>query len=64
MKCKVINMNPEIFVGIDELTVVLAADKTLVTHLADWMLKAESMITEFVKLANLEQIFGMQKDLE
>ncbi len=57
-------MNPEIFVGIDELTVVLAADKTLVKDLADWMLKAESMITEFVKLANLEQIFGMQKDLD
>ena len=57
-------MNPEILVGIDELTVVLAVDETLVKGLADWMQKAESMITEFSKLADLERIFGMQKDLD
>lgn len=57
-------MNPEIFVGIDELTVVLSADKTLVKGLVDWKPKAESMIKEFSRLANLERIFGMQKDLD
>lgn len=57
-------MNPEIFVGIDELTVVLSADKTLLKGLVDWKPKAESMITEFARLANLEYIFGMQKDLD
>lgn len=58
------NMYREILVGIDELTVVLSADKTLIRGLEDWKPKAESMITEFARLANLKGIFGTQKDLE
>lgn len=57
-------MNPKISVGIDELTVVLSVDKTLLKGLVDWKPKAESMIGEFSRLANLESIFGMKKDLE
>lgn len=57
-------MNPEILVGIDELMVVLSVDKTLLKGLVDWKPKAESMIEEFSRLANLENIFGMKKDLE
>lgn len=57
-------MKPETLLGIDELTVVLSADKALVKDLADWKSKAESMIAEFARLADLECIFGMQKDLD
>lgn len=57
-------MNPKIFVGIDELTAVLLSDKIFVKGLENWTQKAESMITEFARLANLERIFGMQKDLD
>lgn len=57
-------MNPEISVGIDELTIVLSADKTLLKGLANWKSKAERMITEFSHSANLEHIFGMKKDLD
>lgn len=57
-------MNPKIFVGIDELTFVLSVDKTLIKGLVDWTQKAEHMIAEFSRLANLEHIFGMQKDLD
>ena len=53
-----------IFLGIDELTLVLTADKTLIKGLTDWQSKAESMIAEFSRLASLERIFGMKKDLE
>lgn len=57
-------MNPEISIGIDELTVVLSADKALVKGLAGWMPKAESMIKELSRLARFEGIFGTQKDLD
>lgn len=57
-------MNQEILVGIDEITAVLSADKTLVKGLEDWKTKAESIITEFSRLANLERIFGVQKELD
>ena len=57
-------MNPEISLGIDELTAVLSADKSLVKSLADWMPKAESMIKDFSRMANLECIFGTQKNLD
>lgn len=57
-------MNPVIYTGIDELTVVLSADKTLLKGLTDWKPKAESMIQEFSRLAKLEDIFGMRKDLD
>lgn len=57
-------MNPEISVGIDELTAVLSADKALLKGLADWAQKAESMIAEFSRLAELERVFGMKKDLD
>ena len=55
--------NQEIFVGVDELTAVLSVDKRLFKSLADWKPKAESVITEFSRLANLERIFGVQKDI-
>lgn len=57
-------MNPEIFVGIDELTAVLLSDKIFVKSLENWTQKAESMITEFSQLANLERFFGKQKKLD
>lgn len=57
-------MKPKIFAGIDELTLVLSADKTLLKGLVAWMPKAESMIEEFAQRANLEHIFGTKKDLE
>lgn len=57
-------MNPKISVGIDELTAVLLSDKIFVESFENWTQKAESMITEFSKLANLERIFGIKKDLD
>ncbi len=57
-------MNPEILLGIDELTVVLSNIIPLLQGLAEWEEKAESMIKEFSRLANLESIFGKQKELE
>ncbi len=57
-------MNPRISVGVDELTVVLSADKTLLKGLIDWKPKAESMIAEFSRRAKLESIFGVRKDLD
>ncbi len=36
---------------------------TYTNGLADWEPKAESMITEFSRLANLEHFFGMRKEL-
>ena len=57
-------MNRETLLGIDELTMVLSADKTALGNPADWEPEAESMITEFARLAKLEHIFGEQKELE
>ena len=57
-------MNPIIFVGIDELTAVLTADKTHIKSLADWEQRAEKIIAELSRLANLERIFGVKKDLD
>lgn len=57
-------MNQQIFVGIDEFTVVLSNNIPLLQGLAQWEKRAEWMIKEFSKLANLERIFGTQKDLE
>lgn len=57
-------MEPEIFLGVDELTAVLSVDKGLIICLEDWEIKAESVIKEFSQLANLEGIFGAQKELE
>lgn len=54
-------MNQQIFVGIDELTIVLMA---YIVYMEEWKMRAERMITEFTKLANLEGIFGMQKELD
>lgn len=59
-----VNFEQKVLVGVDELTVVLSADKTLLKGLADWKPKAESMIKEFSCLANLESIFGTQKELD
>lgn len=53
-----------LFPGIDEFTLVLSTDKSAVEDIEDWQPKAESMITEFAHLANLESIFGEQKELE
>ncbi len=57
-------MNPKIFVGIDELTAVLKSNKIFTEGLKNWTQKAESMIAEFSRLANLERIFGKKKDLD
>lgn len=57
-------MNPKIFVGIDELTAVLKSNKIFTEGLENWTQKAESMIAEFSRLANLERIFGKKKDLD
>lgn len=57
-------MNPEILLGIDELTVVLSNTSPLFQGLAEWEKRAESMIKEFSQLADLERIFGKQKELE
>ncbi len=57
-------MNPKILIGIDEFTVVLSNIEPLWQGLAEWEKRAESMIKEFSKLADLEHIFGEQKKLE
>ncbi len=57
-------MDPKILLGIDELTVVLQSDKTLLKGLMEWKPKAESMIAEFARLSNLEGLFGKRKELD
>lgn len=57
-------MNPKILTGIDELTVVLLPNRIYENSLQNWEQKAESMITKFARLANLEHIFGTQKELD
>lgn len=57
-------MEKALSIGIDELTLVLSADKEGIERLEDWQPKAESMVAEFARLANLEDIFGAQKGLE
>lgn len=51
-------------VGIDELTLVLSADKAGIERLEDWQPKAEGMVAEFERRAGLERIFGKRKGLE
>ena len=57
-------MEPEIFLGIDEFTIVLSDVMPLWGGLGQWESKAESIITEFSRRADLERIFGTQKELE
>lgn len=56
-------MKQEVLAGVDEFTVVLSADKTLIQGLEDWKPKAEYMIGVFTRLANLEKIFGVKGEL-
>ena len=58
-------MEKQILLGVDELTLVLSlVDKTILEDLDEWQEKAESMISEFAGLANLETVFGSQRELE
>ena len=57
-------MEQKVLSGIDEFTVVLSNTKLLFRGLAEWEKRAESMIEEFSQLADLECIFGKQKELE
>ena len=57
-------MEQQIYTGIDELTVVLPNSEPLLQGLTEWEKKAENIIKEFSQLANLEHIFGKQKELE
>ena len=50
--------------SIDALTLILSVDRALLEGLADWQEKAQHMIAEFTKRANLEFIFGAQNPLE
>ncbi|MDE7446252.1 MAG: replication initiation factor domain-containing protein [Lachnospiraceae bacterium] len=50
--------------GVDECTLVLRADPADMEEIRDWQRKAERMITEFARLADLEHIFGAKKDLD
>lgn len=61
---KEINSNQEVLASIDEITLVLFANKNSVGELAEWEQKAEKMITEFSQLAKLENIFGEKMSLE
>ena len=54
----------KVLVGVDELTAVLMSAMIYADGLAGWEAKAEKMIKEFARLANLEGIFGKQKKLE
>ena len=58
------NSGQEVLVGIDELTAVLMSSMIYVGDLTEWEKKAEEMIKEFTRLANLEGIFGKKKELE
>ena len=58
-------MEKQILLGVDELTLVLSlVDKAILEDLDEWQEKAESMISEFAGLANLETVFGSQRNLE
>lgn len=57
------NFEEKVLIGVDELTVVLSNNVPLLKGLADWEKRAELMIKEFSRLANLECTFGMQKEL-
>lgn len=58
-------MEKRILLGVDELTLVLSlVDKAILEDLDEWQEKAESMISEFAERANLETVFGSQKELE
>lgn len=57
-------MKKTLSVGIDELTLVLSADKAGIERLEDWQPKAEGMVAEFERRAGLESIFGKRKGLE
>lgn len=57
-------MNPELLLGIDELTLVLSVDKTEIKHTEEWKEIAENIILEFGHLADLDNIFGAQTRLE
>lgn len=54
----------KLLVGVDELTAVLISAMIYEDGLEGWEEKAESMVKEFSRLANLEGIFGKQKELE
>ncbi|GFH90697.1 hypothetical protein IMSAGC002_01947 [Lachnospiraceae bacterium] len=54
----------KVLVGVDELTAVLMSAMIYADGLAEWEAKAEKMIKKFAQLANLEGIFGKQKELE
>lgn len=54
----------KVLVGVDELTAVLMSAMIYADGLAEWEAKAEKMIKKFTQLANLEGIFGKQKELE
>lgn len=56
--------NQEVLASIDEITLVLFANEDSIEELEDWEPYAEKMITEFARLANLEEIFGEKTDLE
>ncbi len=58
-------MEKQILLGVDELTLVLSlVDKAILENLDEWQENAESMISEFAERANLETVFGSQKELE
>ena len=58
-------MEKQILLGVDELTLVLSlVDKAILGDLDEWQEKAESMISEFAGLGNLETVFGNKKELE
>lgn len=57
-------MEPRMIIGVDELTLVLSTDIAKLKNIEEWKPLAESIISEFVKLANIESIFGKQRDLE
>ena len=48
----------KVLVGVDELTAVLMSAMIYADGLAGWEAKAEKMIKEFARLANLEGIFA------
>lgn len=53
----------KMLLGIDEITIMLFCDKTLLKGMRDWETKAESMIDVFSKKAKLEDVFGEKKEL-
>lgn len=57
-------MDPRLLLNVDEITLVIWADKTTIESIEDWPKKAENIIAEFARLADLENTFGSQTDLE